>query len=198
MRAINWQGEEGRLWDPESSLRANRGNWIQTFCHKKFYPFNPHPDDIVIEDVAHALSMLCRFNGHVREFYSVAQHSLMVSCALPPGLHLWGLLHDASEAYIADLARPVKHSREMRVYRDLEQVIMMCIADKFDLPWPMPVEVKDVDSRACATEARDLMSPLLPGWELKAEPLNYHKVMPLAPGEAEQTFLARWRFITCE
>ena len=84
------------------------GDWIQTMSGVIFYPLDPRPEEIRIEDIAHALSHQCRFAGHCREFYSVAEHSVRVSRELPQEFMLWGLLHDASEAYLVDLPRPIK------------------------------------------------------------------------------------------
>ena len=80
--------------------------WIQTYTGKKFFPMNPKTEDLDIIDIAHALSMKCRFVGHTKQFYSVAQHSVIVSwnCSNP---HL-GLLHDAAEAYLPDVPAPIK------------------------------------------------------------------------------------------
>ncbi|MBF0612521.1 MAG: hypothetical protein HQL55_15470, partial [Magnetococcales bacterium] len=78
-------------------------NWIQTFTGRQFWPLAPVLEHIHVQDIAHALSLLCRFNGHCQKFYSVAEHSLHVATILPPELAGWGLLHDASEAYLADL-----------------------------------------------------------------------------------------------
>src|ERR1017187_10636100 len=76
---------------------------ITTFSGIHFWPLLPNPADIRIEDIAHALSNQCRFAGHAREFYSVAEHSVRVSQLCPPEDALWGLLHDASEAYLTDV-----------------------------------------------------------------------------------------------
>src|SRR5579885_2784587 len=89
------------------------GDWIQTYCGVAFYPLDPRPEEILIEDIAHALSMLCRFTGHVKRFYSVAQHCVYVSHRCDPKDALWGLLHDAAEAYLNDISRPVKSLREL-------------------------------------------------------------------------------------
>ena len=80
---------------------------MSTYTGKKFFPFDPRPEQICIEDIAHGLSMLCRFSGQCPYFYSVAEHSIYVVHCLPDNLQLEGLLHDASEAYLADLPRPV-------------------------------------------------------------------------------------------
>src|SRR5271156_4912831 len=96
---LNYDGE---TWPNSSSDSA----WIQTFTGKKFYPFNPKPQDIDIRDIAHALSNICRFTGHTKRFYSVAEHSRNVAKLVPAHMKLQALLHDASEAYLCDIARP--------------------------------------------------------------------------------------------
>src|SRR5271165_7548492 len=90
------------------SADNRKGDWIQTYTGRVMYPLDPRPEEINIIDIAHALSNLCRFTGHVRTFYSVAEHSVRVSQHCDPKDALWGLLHDASEAYLADMSRPMK------------------------------------------------------------------------------------------
>jgi hypothetical protein len=121
----------------------------------RFDPINPDPQQILIEDIAHALSNECRFSGHVTDFYSVAQHSVMVSYLVPQEDALAGLLHDASEAYITDVATPIKHC--FTNYYDIEDKLMRAIAAKFEFQWPLPASVKLADVRMLATEKRDLM-----------------------------------------
>jgi len=82
--------------------------WIQTISGRKFPLAEPDPNQIDIEDIAHALSMLCRFNGHCTQFYSVAEHSMHVSHEISNDLALAGLLHDAAEAYLGDVPSPLK------------------------------------------------------------------------------------------
>ena len=90
------------------------GPYIQTVSGRRVNPLDPSPDDIDVHDIAVALSNQCRFGGHTRRYYSVAQHACIVSDQmLERGADaqdaLWGLLHDASEAYLVDLPHPLKH-----------------------------------------------------------------------------------------
>jgi hypothetical protein len=176
---------------------GERGNWIQTFTGKRFYVLDPREEEVCIEDIAHALSNLCRFTGHVREFYSVAQHSLHVSELCPEELALQGLLHDASEAYLNDLNRPLKRSEELRGYREIEARVQEVIARAFGLPGGrMPVAVKQADDLALAGEAQALMAPLLSGWGKYAAPTATFIMPPLLPKQAETLFLRRFSLLT--
>jgi hypothetical protein len=117
--------------------------------------YNPHPDTIVWSDIAHALGSLARFNGHTKRFYSVAEHSVMVARMVPPADALWGLVHDAAEAYIGDIVSPVKHlCPEVDI---IERRLMGVICDKLGLPHKIPASVVEADARMLATEARDLL-----------------------------------------
>ena len=120
-----------------------KDRYLSTYTGKKFYPYDPRPEQICIEDIAHGLSMLCRFAGQCRFFFSVAEHSIAVAHLLPANLKLFGLLHDASEAYLADLPRPVKAG--LPEYRAIETNVERVIAEKLELPFPMPPEVKAAD-----------------------------------------------------
>lgn len=163
--------------------------WIQTFSGKQFFPADPRRADIDIVDIAHALSHQCRFNGHCLRFYSVAEHSVRVSHELPPELALWGLLHDAAEAYVADLPRPVKAT--FPAYRDLEDRLLRRIIEHFGLSWPMPQEVHVADTKLLATEARDLMAPPPASWNLDVEPID-ETIEPSSQEEAKAAYLARF------
>lgn len=164
-------------------------NWIQTYSGNKFHSLEPRPEEIKLVDIAHALSMLCRFNGHCLSFYSVAEHSVRVSRILPPEFALWGLLHDAGEAYLTDLPRPVK--QRLPEFRVMEDRVLEQVAVRFGLVWPMPQKVKTADNRLLATEARDLMAPHPEDWGLGIAPLD-ERIVPLLPSEAEELFLAEY------
>lgn len=170
--------------------------WIQLYSGRKFYPMDPKVEDIDIEDIAHSLSNMCRFTGHCRSFYSVAQHSVLVSHLVGPH-GLYGLLHDASEAYMVDMPRPIKRLKEMQPFRDMEQKVMQVICKRFGLPEQEPFVVKEADTKMLATEARDLMGPLHPDWNQPVAPLPF-KIEALPPKEAKELFLTRYRELTGE
>jgi len=115
-------------------------------------PFTMTPDEVVIDDIAHALARQCRYNGHCAGFLSVARHSIWVSDHLEAegfmgGVLLLGLLHDAAEAYIGDVIRPLKHNPAFgTIYADLETHVDSCIAEHFGLPFPHPPWIKEADA----------------------------------------------------
>lgn len=175
-----------------STTPTDRGDWISTASGLPFWPCHPRPVDVRIGDIAHALSHLCRFAGHTKAFYSVAQHSLLVSILCEPQDALWGLLHDASEAYVCDLPRPLKHTEALRAYRDLEDGVQAAVCEKFGLAASMPASVKAADSTLLRTEQRDLMT-MPEGWvSPTAAVWPSQRLVPMAPAEAKQRFLARF------
>ena len=117
--------------------------WIRTYSGRKFDVFNPKQKDINIEDIAHSLSLICRFTGHTEELYSVGQHSLFVMELCPDEYKLEGLTHDFPEAYVTDLATPIK--KQLPDYKLVEDNIHVAIAKKFQLEFPMPKIIKDID-----------------------------------------------------
>lgn len=131
---------------------------ICTYTGKWIAPLNPDPSKIDIQDIAHALSNQCRFTGHTREFYSVAQHSVLVSQFCEPADALWGLLHDASEAYLSDIARPIKREPGFgEIYTKCESLLMQAIGTHFNLPSEKPKSVTWADTALLRAEQRDLM-----------------------------------------
>jgi hypothetical protein len=138
--------------------------FIQTYTGKKFHFLDPNQDEICIEDIAHALSNLCRFGGHTKRFYSVGEHSIYVSRNVPVEDALEGLLHDATEAYLVDIPKPIKGF--LGNYEEMEQKIYLAIAEKFGLAKELPQSVKDADARMLFTE-KQILSPVDWGWELE-------------------------------
>ena len=136
---------------------------MNTFTGKKFDPLNMTTEDVSLEDIAHALSLMCRGGGHLKHFYSVGQHS--INCMkeakarnYPERIQLACLLHDASEAYIADIIRPVKV--HLPDYYKIEAEIMNCIFKKFGLSYLSEEEVaawKQIDDEILDHELKNLM-----------------------------------------
>lgn len=157
------------------------------------------PEDIDINDIAHALSHLCRYTGHCRMFYSVAQHSVEVSLIVRPELALEGLLHDASEAYLGDVNRPLKML--LPDYRDLEHDVDRAIRMRFGLPLQESPEVKEADNILLVTEARDLIPASPPecvdAWAWARDiPRLSRRIIPLAPLAARDEFMMTFNALT--
>jgi hypothetical protein len=129
--------------------------WMLTYSGRRFDPIDPQPEMFDLLDIAHGLSQECRYAGQCRLFYSVAQHSVLVSQIVPPQLAFEALLHDATEAYIKDIPRPIKAL--LPDYRQLEARIDAAIRRRFGLPEQPSPEVKHADLVLLATERRDLM-----------------------------------------
>jgi uncharacterized protein len=183
---------------PAGRETARRGDWMQVASGRQFYPLDPRPEEIEIGDIAHALSHLCRFGGHVRHFYTVGEHSVRVSRVCAPEDALWGLLHDASEAYLGDVVRPIKKQPEMACYLEAEARLMAVICERFGLPVEMPASVARADEILLATEARDLMgNHCLERWgSLRdIEPLT-QTLSPWHQDAVGRVFLARFRELT--
>jgi 5'-deoxynucleotidase YfbR-like HD superfamily hydrolase len=153
---------------------TRKGDWFVTFTGRRFYPLDPRVEDIDILDIAHALSLQTRWNGHCKTFYSIASHSLAcLKVAETEGrseeARRWALMHDTAEAYTGDIIRPIKRSlgviegsegpaEGMRLFpfQRLEDALLRIIAERFGLPWPMPDVVHTIDNRMLVTEAVNL------------------------------------------
>jgi uncharacterized protein len=142
---------------------------FQTYRGKKADVLRPTPEAVDVVDIIHSLSLLCRFNGHCRYFYSVAQHSCLVADLLvhyfnEPRYELLGLLHDATEAYVGDMIRPLKTANGMGTYRTLEMSWALAIGERLGLGEQLvelPDVVKSADAMMLHRERVDLLSS---GW----------------------------------
>lgn len=165
------------------------GDWMQTASGGRFWPIDPQPHEIDINDIAHALSNLCRFGGHCQRFYSVAEHSVYVSMHVPREHALQALLHDASEAYCVDIPRPLK--RFIPGYVEIEERIWSVIAQRFGVPVTMHPEVKAADMALCVTEARQIMPTSVEDWTVGHDGVE-RSIHCLPPATARRWFLSRF------
>lgn len=157
---------------------------ITTFTQKYVNVFDPKPEMFCIEDIAHALSHQCRFGGHLPEFYSVAQHSVICAKLASDKNKLTALMHDSSEAYLLDIPRPIK-GRILNYY-EIEDNLMKCLSSVFGFTHPMPNEVKEID---------DLM--LRNEWEaLMLRNMEYPVPECWSPSSAKQKFLLMFNQLT--
>ena len=171
---------------------------MQVLSGKLVYPMTLRADEIEIKDIAHALSNICRFTGHTKVFYSVAQHSVMVSHLVPEEHALCGLLHDAGETYTGDIARPIKLSLDLiaPAWRKFEDHIDGVVAERFGLPYPRPFCIKQADMVAVMTEKRDLLTdPHKQDWGPMPEP-DPNPILALDSFTAHAVFLNRYYNLT--
>jgi uncharacterized protein len=162
-------------------------NEITTATGREVNPLALRVEDIDIRDIAHALALTCRFNGHCRMFYSVAEHSVLVSNLCPPEFALEALLHDASEAYLGDVPTPLK--RQWPEYRIAEERAQATIAKCFGLPEAISQAVHDADASALQIEKVRLLWPTDHASDLT--PLR-----GLSPEDAKGEFLQRYSTLT--
>jgi hypothetical protein len=176
-----------------------KGVYVSTYTGGRFYPEDPRAEDMNLTDIAHSLSMQCRFNGHTNRFYSVAQHCVLAvrelytqNEKLPPSnqMMLTMLLHDGPEAWIGDLVRPIKMISPK--FRVMEHEIATVLAQKFGLIYPYPKRVYDIDDRMQVTEMMQLLPDTAANSthirSLGAKPLDI-KIDPWSAGEAKDAFL---------
>lgn len=162
--------------------------YVSTVSGNRFYPLEPRIDRVCIEDIAHGLAYQCRFNGQTGEFYSVAQHSLLVSSLVPTDLRLAALLHDAAEAYLGDMVKPLKVL--LPAFAAIEDQVGAIIAAAFQVDFSDYAPIKRADLIALATEKRDLMPRSAERWAyLDGITPMAQRIVSMHPGEAKRAFL---------
>lgn len=159
------------------------GDSIRTYSGHHVNVFDPDPETICIEDIAHALSNLCRFAGHTKRFYSVAQHSVLCSLQVDDDCRLGALMHDASEAYLLDIPKPIKN--RLVGYKEMEDKMMSIIAAKFGFDYPLRKEVKGIDNYMLE-------------WEWKNVVLGDLGILRWSPARAKDEFLMVFNALTKE
>lgn len=182
----NWNSADGKGKD-----------WMMTFTGRQVFPLAVKPEDVCIEDIAHATAMQCRYNGHVNRFYSVAEHMLHISAALFQDtgdrvLALQGLLHDANETYTGDMIRPVKNSLKAALanWKQIEDGNERAIMAALNVPYPLDPRVKEYDYRIIVDEKEALFGPAKPwGWDHKALDVVIRGYMP---DEAKHLYLQQY------
>ncbi len=171
---------------------------ITTYTGKKFSFIDPQPEDICIEDIAHHLSLICRFNGACRVHYSVAQHSVLVAEMVPQGAIPQALLHDAGEAYYGDITSPFKRVLEEigcsyclnDKFKQILERVDKAIFAKFNIPWPISKEIKRADNLMYDLECYNFMHGDIC---IPEEFAQQGAMVPWASENAEEAFLKRCR-----
>lgn len=168
--------------------QTQKMTYVSTFLGNRFYPLEPRIDKVAIEDIAHGLAFQCRFNGQTCQFYSVAQHSLIVSALVSDELKFVALLHDAAEAYLGDMVKPLKIL--LPAFAHIEDQVTDIIAQEFGLDFGNYAPIKTADLIALATEKRDLMPYSVEDWEYLTDILPMQRIIePMNPFEAKSAFL---------
>lgn len=175
--------------------------YIETVSGREIYFLEPTAEMFTIEDIAHALSNTCRYTGHCNRFYSVAEHSVHVSNLLSgTGLELDGLLHDAAEAYLPDVASPIKQF--LPDYNAMEDRIIKVIFEKYGLEYPFHPAVKVCDLQMLSTEAHSLIpsrgDTWVTVWGARGRPKVANGIKPscVEPKVARTLFLERYKELT--
>lgn len=209
--------EDGRVpylhsADPDA---GSAGGWNECYTGTRFYTFDPRPADVRIDDIAHSLSLQCRYNGNCKRFYSVAEHSCLLADYVehtPPWPRtgvpndtnfaarardaLTALMHDAAEAYIGDLIRPVKH--RMPEFKQLESLIEHCVFPVYGLDPVLPPWMKDLDSRILCDERRQVMLTQTNEWSTdQLKPLGV-RIQFWPPARAEFEFRRRFNYLALD
>jgi hypothetical protein len=166
-----------------TTIQENHPGTLYTECGT-IQPLNPKLEDIHIKDIARALSNICRYAGHVKHFYSVAEHSFRVCDLVSKENGRWALLHDASEAYLGDIPAPLKYLPEFSFYREAEEKIMQVVCEKYNLPLEEPEEVSFWDKEIRKSEMFSLKDISLNGSVEKPK-----RIFPHVPDRAYSIFL---------
>lgn len=174
-------------------------DWMLTFTRRQVWPLRLTVDDVNMSDIARALSNQCRYNGHVDEFYSVAEHSVMISRALqrdghPIHTQLIGLHHDDAECWMGDMIKPLKNALDAKgvSLKPYELAIEEVVSAKFGLQWPWPAVIKEYDQKIVRDEKEQLKAGG-PNWNAYGIPdVGIGVVLPCwNPKRAMREFLAR-------
>lgn len=178
-----------------TTVQLNEG--IRLYSGAMFDYNAPQDSDVTIDDVAHALSHVCRFAGHIRHFYSVAQHAVNVSRLVPPEHAYAALMHDTAEAFTNDLPTPLKTA--FPVFKELEVKIETAMANKFGFQYPLHESVKYADLQMLLLE-KEMLKQDFSDWAVLegVEHPDTHRLWMIetSPAEAKRRFLHRYKELT--
>jgi uncharacterized protein len=173
------------------------GPYLQTVSGRFVNPFDPDPEQLDPGDIARALANICRFGGHCRPFYSVAQHSVIVSELVEQRGGdvedvFAALMHDAAEAYLGDMPHPIKHRSPLgAAFQQAERHLESVLRERFSIKADVP-EIKRVDRALLATERRSVSGESWDWPELEGVEALDIELVPCPPDEAERAFTARF------
>ena len=183
---------------------SNAHGWIQTYSGNKFHILKPVISELSIKDIAHSQSLLCRFCGHSPFFFSVGSHALIGSYLIEKTQSgsnvrqyaLDFLMHDSTESFIGDMVTPLK--REMKRFQEVEEKLFKIIAKKYNLSYPMPKEVKEMDKFMFETEWAYLMTHSYnkqksQGRNSLISKKDFLEIASLPPKTIEKLFLKRFK-----
>lgn len=172
---------------------SRKGGCLQTRSGVAYYPLDPRWYEVQIADIAHSLSNICRFNGHCNDFYSVAEHSVLVSQCVPPEHQLAALLHDATEAYCCDIPTPLK--RDLIGYAEIEAVNWAAIAKRFYLKPVLHESIIAADRSVLLAEKAAIIDTHF-DWKLSGSAASV-EIQCLSPRRARDFFMTRFKELTC-
>jgi len=177
--------------DNDPRIRRIVGPTIKIFGGSYYDFLDPESSRYTIEDVAHALSQICRFNGHTDRFYSVAQHSVLASFHVAPGYEYDALMHDAPEFVVGDVTSPL--GSLLPDYKALKKLHETAVCRRFGVTYPFPEAVHEIDIRMLRTEQEQLMDAANDDWGIThgVEPIPV-RLAPWSPAEAKDRFLDRY------
>jgi len=215
MTSVSQAVADKRAADLDALYADHKGDWMQTFTGRRFYPNDPRVEDINIIDIATGLANCCRFAGQCKRFYSVAEHAVLVSQCVPAEHALAALHHDDTEAYLGDVTRPLKHAMKVAEYAGWEKIVerfgvdrggffdelttayshmedatWRCIAEKFKLPFEMHPSIKEADNSVLLAERDVLFDKDAGHWAIVAAPVKV-RIRGLDPMAARQLYLTR-------
>lgn len=178
------------IFTPNLAIHHAKGPTIMLASGRRFDLLNPLSSEFDIEDIAHGLANVCRYAGQCRAFYSVAEHSLLVSETVNR-YAFEALLHDSAEAFIGDITRPLK--KLLPDYREIEGRIEKAVAERFSLDFAAKATIKEADLRVLAAEQEQVMAPGCADWAREAgiAPASV-TVRSLPPSDAKAAFLRRY------